>query len=238
MRVHHLEPPRAVHVVVPARDEEEALPAHLAALTTAVARLRRTWPQLRVAATLVLDRCTDGSAVLAVRAAAARPWLEVVEVGHGNVGLARSVGVDRARDRHADLDPDRVWLASTDADSLVPATWLLHHARVAASGVGLLTGTVRPMDLVPAVSARWYDVHPRLGEGHPYVHGANLGTTLAAHDGVGGFAPLATGEDVDLVERLRTAGVAHLASDVAPVLTSGRTAARAPAGFAEFVAEL
>lgn len=238
MTVLHLRPPRAVHVVVPARDEERTLPAHLAALGRAVERLRATWPRVPVAATLVLDDCSDGSAALARRAAGLQPWLELLEVAHGNVGQARAAGVARARTQHTGLDPRQVWLASTDADSLVPGAWLVHHARVASTGVELLTGTVRPTGLGPAVEQRWHAAHPRLGEGHPHVHGANLGMTLAAHDAAGGFAPLATGEDVDLVERLLAAGVTHLASDACPVLTSGRTLARAPEGFATFVAEL
>jgi hypothetical protein len=70
------------------------------------------------------------------------------------------------------------------------------------------------------------------------VHGANLGFSLAAYDRVGGFAPLATGEDVDLVERMQSAGVPWRATDRTRVLTSGRRHGRAPAGFAGFLHKL
>ncbi|KQT94535.1 hypothetical protein ASG49_06655 [Marmoricola sp. Leaf446] len=229
--------PLAVHVVVPARDEELLLGGHLVALARAVAGLRRARPAVRVAATLVLDACTDGSADLVRRTAAGWGWLEAVEVELGCVGRARAAGVDRARVVHHDLPPERVWVASTDADSVVPPDWLRHHAQVAADGAALLTGTVRPVGLSAARLDRWHAAH-QLGEGHEHVHGANLGFTLAANDAVGGFAPLSTGEDVDLVARLRSTGVPWVASAAAPVLTSGRAVSRAPEGFAEFVADL
>lgn len=229
--------PLAVHVVVPARDEETLLAGHLVALARAVTELRRARPDVRVAATLVLDSCTDGSADLVRRTAAGWAWLDVVEVALGCVGRSRAAGVDRARDAHRDLPSARVWVASTDADSAVPPEWLVHHAQVAADGAALLTGTVRPVGLSEDRLGRWLAAH-QLGDGHDHVHGANLGFTLAAHDAVGGFAPLPTGEDVDLVARLRAAGVPWVASAVSPVLTSGRLVARAPEGFAEFVADL
>ncbi|ROR90595.1 glycosyltransferase [Nocardioides aurantiacus] len=229
--------PLAVHVVVPARDEELLLAGHLLALARAVDGLRRARPAVRVAATLVLDSCTDSSADLARRTATGWGWLETVQVGLGCVGRARAAGVDRVRAAHRDLPPERVWVASTDADSAVPPDWLVHHARVAADGAALLTGTVRPVGLSADRLGRWLAVH-QLGDGHEHVHGANLGFTLAAHDAVGGFAPLPTGEDADLVARMRAAGVPWVASAASPVLTSGRAVARAPEGFAEFVADL
>lgn len=229
--------PRVVHVVVPARDEEALLPAHLSSLAGAVDLLHRVRPGVAVSTTLVLDACTDGSADLARSAAGGHPWLDLLTVDVGCVGKARAAGVERARAMHRGIPPARVWVASTDADSVVPPDWLAHHVGVAADGAGLLTGTVRPTGLAPDLLARWHDLH-QLAEGHDHVHGANLGFTLAAYDAVGGFAPVPTGEDVDLVSRMRAAGLAWCASAAAPVLTSGRLVARAPEGFADFVAEL
>ena len=70
------------------------------------------------------------------------------------------------------------------------------------------------------------------------MHGANLGFALAAYQRVGGFASLASGEDVDLVERLRAARVPWRATDRTRVLTSGRHLGRAEAGFAAYLREL
>ncbi len=229
--------PQLVHVVVPARDEEVLLPAHLSSLAGAVDLLRRVRPRVAVSVTLVLDACTDGSAEVARSAAGRHPWLDLLEVDVRCVGRARAAGVERARQVHRGTPPTRVWVASTDADSVVPPDWLVHHVGVAADGADLLTGTVRPSGLPPDLLARWHDLH-QLAEGHDHVHGANLGFTLAAYGAVGGYAPLLTGEDVDLVSRMRACDVAWCASAVAPVLTSGRLVARAPEGFADFVAEL
>lgn len=229
--------PQVVHVVVPARDEEALLVAHLWCLARAVDLLRRVRPGVEVAATLVLDACTDGSAGVARWAADRHPWLDVLEVDVRCVGRARAAGVERARQLHRTTLPTRVWVASTDADSAVPPDWLVHHVGVAVDGADLLTGTVRPSGLAAGVLARWHDLH-QLVEGHDHVHGANLGFTLAAYDVAGGFAPLPTGEDVDLVSRMRAAGVPCCASAAAPVLTSGRLEARAPEGFADFLAGL
>ena len=77
------------------------------------------------------------------------------------------------------------------------------------------SGPVRP-DLAhvePTLYRRWLRRH-ELGPGHPHVHGANLGFSLAAYHQVGGFPHHACGEDVELVRRLRLAGL--------PVEATGR----------------
>jgi len=75
-------------------------------------------------------------------------------------------------------------------------------------------------------------------DGHPHVHGANMGFSTVAYRQCGGFAPLATGEDVALIQAMHGAGmqVARLASP--RVMTSARRHARAPHGFSEFLRRL
>ena len=75
-------------------------------------------------------------------------------------------------------------------------------------------------------------------DGHPHVHGANMGFSAVAYRQCGGFAPLATGEDVALIQAMHGAGmqVARLASP--RVMTSARRHARAPHGFSEFLRRL
>jgi hypothetical protein len=77
-------------------------------------------------------------------------------------------------------------------------------------------------------------------------HGALRGRSCArsesrvrasAYRASGGFRPLATGEDRALWEALRVAGRRSLATREIEVLTSARTRARAPSGFAQFLAE-
>ncbi|GAB3989944.1 glycosyltransferase family 2 protein [Nocardioides marmoraquaticus] len=224
--------PRALHVVVPCRDEADHLPDHLAAMSRAVARCARLLPGVAVDVTVVLDGCRDLSAEVVARHRRTRPWLRALEVERGRVGAVRADGVRQAR-RYAAAPDAETWLAHTDADSCVPEHWLLHHAAVAARGDDLWLGTVRPAVPAPVLQV-WSSLHG-LGEGHRHVHGANLGVRASAYDAVGGFAPLTSGEDVRLVESLLDRRVRVGADDLAPVRTSARLVGRAPAGFASFL---
>src|SRR6476469_6761856 len=189
-----------VHVVVPANNEEALLPRTLRTLHDAVDELRRARPTITTHVTLVLDSCTDGSRDVARR----HPQVRVVEVGYRCVGAARAHGVAAATAGVPGSERGRHWLANTDADCAVPRDWLVRQAILADAGVDLVTGTVEPDgdDLDPAVLARWQALH-QLRDGHPHVHGANLGLRLSAYLAAGGFEPLAVHEDVGLVERIR-----------------------------------
>ena len=223
-----------VLVVIPARDEASLLGRQLTAVAAAATAVRRTRPDVVVATTVVLDSCVDDSAEVA----SAVPDVHTVTVEVANVGAARRTGIEDARRRGA-VAAARTWVACTDADSEVPVHWLTAQLALAARGFDLVVGTVwpDPGDSTPDRVARWWDRHT-LGDDHPHVHGANLGFRLSAYDTVGGFRDLATGEDVDLVDRLRDAGVAWTAASRLPVLTSARLAGRAPAGFAEYLLTL
>jgi len=223
-----------VLVVIPVRDEADLLARQLAAVATAAAALRRTRPDVEVGTTVVLDSCRDASADVA----AAFPDVGKVAVDMACVGAARRIGIERAR-----IPPptpaDRTWVACTDADSEVPVHWLSAQLALAARGFDLVIGTVwpDPSDSAPDRLVRWWGRHT-LHDDHPHVHGANLGFRLSAYDEVGGFRALTTGEDVDLVDRMRSSGVPWTAASRLPVLTSGRLAGRAPAGFADYLLSL
>jgi hypothetical protein len=64
------------------------------------------------------------------------------------------------------------------------------------------------------------------------VHGANLGVRYSAYQAAGGFAPVATGEDIGLVRLLETLPGSLLATAHHPVVTSARLHSRAPDGVA------
>jgi len=223
-----------VLVVIPVRDEASLLGRQLGAVATAAAALRRTRPDVDVCTTVVLDSCRDDSAEVA----SAFPDVHEVTVEVANVGAARGIGVERAR-RHRPTRADRTWVACTDADSEVPVHWLTAQLALAARGFDLVIGTVwpDPTDSAPDRLARWWSRHT-LRDDHPHVHGANLGFRLSSYDAVGGFRALTTGEDVDLVDRMRHAGVPWTAASRLPVLTSGRLVGRAPAGFADYLLSL
>lgn len=224
-----------VHVVVPAKDEEALLPRALDSLDAAVAELALVRPDLSAVVTVVLDACTDGSA----RAVAAHPAVQAVSLDVRCVGAARAHGVTRATGGVADEAADRHWLATTDADGMVPGDWLVRQVVLADSGVDLVAGTVEPdpADLDPATLARWRSLH-LLRDGHPHVFGANLGVRLSAYRRAGGFDAVALHEDVGLVERVRATGATFVASAAVHVRTSGRSRGRAPGGFADYLGAL
>jgi hypothetical protein len=132
---------------------------------------------------------------------------------------------------------ERIWIASTDADSRVPRDWLVEHLALAESGVGLVLGTVvpDPADLDPERLAAWYGAH-RLADGHGHVFGANLGVRADVNGAAGGFPARASGEDEALVLAAKALGVRWRATDACRVVTSGRLRGRAPGGFADYLA--
>lgn len=225
----------AVHVVVPARNEELLMGRCLDALRTSRAALLAERPQLEVRVTVVLDGCTDGTAAV-VHAAEGIDALEVTELTPGG---ARAAGVRHVTAAVPAGGSGRTWVACTDADSAVPPGWLAGQVHCAEKGFVCRVGTVlpelgtgqRPLYL------SWLARHEHL-DGHRHVHGANLGFTLAAYEQVGGFAALRVGEDVDLVQRMRAAGLPVQASGADPVHTSARSSSRVRGGFADYLATL
>ena len=228
-----------VVIVVPVRDEEVLLPRCLTALTTAIDALGAL-PETerpRVCVLLVLDRCTDRSARVAAR------WADFScrAIDAGAVGAARRDGIGQAlgpllRSRtDAAASASQVWIATTDADSAVPPNWLVTQLAFARNGTELVLGTVQPDDDLAAHELlRWEALHT-IGEGHPHVHGANLGVRADRYLDAGEFAPVDRDEDVLLVAALRSLGVNEARTALIPVLTSGRRVGRSPAGFAGYL---
>lgn len=222
----------AVGVVVPARNEEALLPACLASLARAADHpdLRG----LRVHPVVVLDSCTDGSA-LAVREAGLLP----LEVALCNVGAARAVGFAEVLRR--EQPTDALWLATTDADSVVPQDWLARQLGLAAGGADVVVGTVQVEDWTGhtrAVVRRFAAMYAAGGAEHSHVHGANLGLRGSTYDRIGGMARLPLAEDHALVEACVAAGAQVIRTREVSVVTSARRSARAAGGFADLLAGL
>jgi glycosyltransferase involved in cell wall biosynthesis len=206
-----------VAVVVPAHDEALVLPACLD-------RLRRATAEVRAEVIVVADACTDDTAMVAARAGAT-----VIAVIERNVGRARAAGMTYAL-RHG-----ATWLATTDADSLVPSDWLAWHVAHTDAGTQVLVGEVRVTDWSPHPPLVRDRFERHYAANRPHVHGANLGCDARTYVAVGGFDALAVGEDHDLVARARRAGHRVVHDGRNPVVTSARRAARAPDGFAAFL---
>lgn len=219
----------AVGIVVPVRNEELLLSDCLDALHVAAARV-----DVPVRVVVVLDRCVDGSA----RIAAARPWLTPVVCAAGSVGVARGLGCAEVLRAYRTVAPQGLWLAMTDADTVVPPDWIIRQLDLAESGWEVVVGTVTVADWSghpPEVEPRWRSQY-RAVEDHQHVHGANLGCTAAAYLDAGGWQPLSRDEDVALLAAfshhrvLRTAQI--------PVVTSARRDPRANGGFGDSLREM
>lgn len=220
-----------IGVVVPAANEQDELPGCLAALHHARDRAEEVGVRVRVV--VVLDGCTDGSAEVV----SAAPRVESISVSGRCVGRARAAGA--AHLMRDCVDPPRMLLASTDADSLVPAGWLTGMLTTVRAGAHLVLGAVVPRPgLPPATVARWAARHPA-GGNHPHVHAANLGIRCDAYVALGGWRALSCGEDQDLARRAGDLGWIRIVRSAGqPVATSARLDGRAPAGFAGYLRAL
>ena len=118
----------AVGVVVPVHNEQELLGSALASLTDAFDELSHGSLLLRAA--VVMDACADVSEEIAsewrvalVRRCHPLAVTMTTSTAH-NVGRARALGCAVLLNRWSRIDPARIWLATTDADSRVPRDWL------------------------------------------------------------------------------------------------------------------
>jgi glycosyltransferase involved in cell wall biosynthesis len=220
-----------VGVVVPAHDEEALLPACLVALRHAAAAI-----SIPVRVMVVADTCTDRTAATARACGAA-----VISIRARNVGAARAAGMTALLRLTAGRDPAATWLATTDADTVVPPGWLWRQLEYANAGWDVVLGTVtvtnwdgHPPHLPDAFERRY-----AFGAGpHPHVHGANLGIRASAYLAAGGFPPLRTAEDHALLAAATEAGCDVLQAGDLAVETSSRRQARAPNGFGHLLRTL
>ena len=215
----------AIGVIVPVHDEAELLPACLAALDRAV---DVAGIPCRVLA--VLDACTDGSAAP-----------DAITVAVRSAGAARAAGAAALLAHFADVPRANLWLATTDADSRVPAHWLVDQRRLADDGIDAIAGTIHVDDWSghpPGSGDRFAQFYepPGATDAHTHVHGANFGVRADAYLAAGGFAAIRTGEDHALWNAL--AARRRLSTRRLPVVTSARLVARAPSGFSGFLAKL
>ena len=211
-------------VVVPAHNEEELLPACLAALRSAA-----DVAGVPVRLLVVADACTDATAAVAAAAGA-----EVIRIRARNVGAARAAGMARLLGRTGGTDPAAMWLATTDADTVVPPGWLRRQLSYADQGWDVVLGTVTVTDWAghPPHAPAVFEARYAFGAGpHPHVHGANLGIRASAYLAAGGFRPLRTAEDHALLAAATEAGCQVLQAADITVETSARRQARAPRGF-------
>ncbi|OOX17835.1 glycosyltransferase [Xanthomonas axonopodis] len=213
-----------IAVIIPAHNEADCMAACLASVFLAASH-----PELRepVEVIVAVDRCTDATAALA-QALGAR----VIDVPvPGGVGIARAAAASKAIALGAD------WLAVTDADSRVPADWLVEQRRADAD---VFCGVVQVedwLDYSDEVRCR-FEQTQATGQGHGRIHGANLGVSAVPYQQCGGFPAVTCSEDVALVHALQAINASIAWSPRSVVWTSARRQARAIGGFSDFLKQL
>jgi glycosyltransferase involved in cell wall biosynthesis len=226
---------RSVAIVVPAANEETLIGPCLDAMAAARSHTRRhAGRPIQIRTIVVLDSCTDATE----SATRDHHDVETVSCRAGRVGAARALGVRHLLARSTAALTD-TWIANTDGDSQVPTHWLTHMVNEADRGAHLVLGTVLPADgLSPSAHRGWFD-HHMLGDGHGHIHGANFGIRADVYQALGGWPPLASGEDVTLARQVRAARLFKtVRSGAIPVTTSARLTGRAPDGFADYLQDL
>lgn len=218
-----------VVVVVPAHNEYAALRRCLSAVRTAAVAVA-----IPTRTVIVLDACDDESPSLAGQFG---PSVHFIAVDERSVGAARAAGFHHAKSALRAVG-ERTWYATTDADTEVGGDWLV---RQLGWGADMVLGQVRVGEWrhhSEQVAAEYEARYRAEAPFHQHIHGANMGFRSDAYWRVGGFNPLPSGEDVDLVDRFRAAGL-HVRSDAELlVTTSDRWQGRAPGGFAAHLAEV
>ena len=225
-----------IAVVIPACNEQERVPRCLESVALAVRELTWREPGAMVKVVLAADSCVDHTvpvareawaAASAVLRSAERAPLSVLQGRWGSAGGTRQAAANQA------LAAGAQWIASTDADTAVPANWLSYQAARAGAGVDAVLGTVEPdpTECPPHVHRLWHLEHD-LTEGHPYIHAANMGVRAACFAAAGGFPDVECSEDEAVVRALRGHGARVEATDRIRAVTSGRLRGRAELGFA------
>lgn len=231
--------PVPIAICIPARNEAASLPALCAALD----RLDRQGVDLTIC--LLLDTCHDASVEVAGAYATRAPSPVVVEQlvqPDPNAGRARNAAMLLGV---AALDGPGL-LLSTDADSVPDADWLqamVAGCRAADVVAGRVVRTVtQPNPLQDRIEA-YYDmlhalrrtIDPVAWEAkatHHHASGANLGLSADSYRALGGFLPLANGEDARLIDDAGRAGLRVRRDAASVVNTSDRRIGRVAHGFA------
>jgi glucosyl-3-phosphoglycerate synthase len=233
-------------VVVPAHDEELLIGGCLEALGR-----QQDLEKAHYEVIVVLDDCADQTATEVESFGARHPDLQLlVLAGPGQgAGPARASGMDLACARLEEVGRYEGLIATTDADSVVEADWLVRQLEAIEAGAQAIGGDVvleqSSADRLPEeiLERRQGELlkrtHLAASHGpadHAHFSGASLGVTPRTYRAVGGMASLSALEDQDLEDRLVQASIPiHRLSRVR-VTTSARTEGRAQRGLAKDLA--
>lgn len=244
-----------VVVVVPARDESARISACLQSVRASLVRAVAVGVAGKIGVAVVGHSCSDDTLGRAERELTGIAHVLLTDSESSTVGEVRALGVQAA----LDLLPSRagqpggvrprpapreVWILNTDADSIVPVTWILDVLAHAKGGEQAVIGMAKLLSIPSANAvAQQSGSGARLayekiiregfrGQSHEHVYGANLAVRADAYAAVGGFRAVPIGEDRAMLDSLiaderpiaRPRGVV--------VRTSGRRVGRAAGGLA------
>lgn len=226
-----------VGVVIPAHDEADRVGNAVRSVVAACARVDAT-----CVVVVVDDESSDDTAAIAQATLDGSSVTGTVITGaFGRASCARHVGIEQIA--AMTVDPIDTWVLSTDADSVVPVTWvqsyLSHHRRGEVAAAGIVDLIDDEVGLL--IGERWrrdYGATVAVDLTHPHVHAANLGVRLDVYEQVGGFGDLERAEDIDLWRRVRAAGHVPVADGSIVVSTSARMSGRVELGFAHALQRL
>jgi hypothetical protein len=237
--------PVDVVVAVPAHDEAATIAGCLDSVVTAVRAAQRAGVVTRARVAVAAHRCSDATFELALASLTDRTGIEPVvrrESTTMPVGAVRTRLIEHAISAPPALGPDS-WVLSTDADTIVPVTWvtgLLSAARDA--GAELVLGLA---DLEPWAAGE--DAHRSYrriveagirGDQHHHAYAANLAVSWSAFRAVQGFPSLPHGEEHGLAVAVRDAGLPTTSPLQPRVQTSARMPGRAAGGLGDLLADL
>lgn len=227
--------PAAIGVVIPARNEQQLAGSCLRSVLRALDRAG-----LPSVVVMVAHRCTDATARVCRRVLGGRGLVIEDEESH-DVASARRSGVRKVLQQFDHVDPRRLWLLSTDADTTVPVDWVHRLLRHSADGTAAVAGLA---DL-----ASWHQLSVRgqreyralvaaglHGDTHLHAYAANLAVRADAYLDVGGWPSVSQGEEHALLAVLERGGWGVRRPTDVVVKTSARLNARATGGLGDLLA--
>ena len=159
------------------------------------------------------------------------------------VGQVRTELIAAAIAAEPALDPARLWVFSTDADSVVPHDWIsetlaaAHRAQAdLVAGMTEVSGWEADRQARSAYAA--LIEAGMTGSGHRHVYAANLAVRYAAYLRAGGFPPVLHGEERALLNAVQAQGGRVLSTLQPLVTTSGRMPGRAEQGLGALLASI
>ncbi len=221
---------RQVVVGLPAHNEQATIDAAIASILTSADLL----DGIEVRIVIACDTCVDDTFERATWWVLNDPRVEVICGGWRSAGAARREAICRGLATVG--SPEHTWVATTDADTVVPIDWLQVQLDLAAEGWDGIAGIVELIDdeeLTADVAAHFASSYRTDGATHEHVHGANLGCSAVGYLRAGGFAEIALAEDHALWAALVASGARCVSTTALRVGTSARLQGRATGGFAD-----